>query len=94
MTQPICTRSVGTSACSQLSRRIPGPQCTTEKAIDEYTQLLTDQDREEIRADMEALKAVKDGSDPARIKEALQRLEGSAYRIADAIYSNEQKAGG
>jgi len=26
--------------------------------------------------------------EPAKIKEALVRLEGSAYRIADAIYAN------
>jgi len=29
---------------------------------------------------------------PSKVdKEALQRLEGSAYRIADAIYAAEQK---
>jgi hypothetical protein len=32
--------------------------------------------------------------DLARIKEALQRLEGSAYRIADAIYSSQGQDGG
>jgi molecular chaperone DnaK len=30
--------------------------------------------------------------DAAAIKEAFQRLEGSAYRIADAIYSDQSKA--
>ena len=27
-----------------------------------------------------------------KIKEALQRLEGSAYRIADAIYADQAKS--
>ena len=35
---------------------------------------------------------VLSGSDVAAIKEALARLEGSAYRIADAIYA--QQGGG
>ena len=30
--------------------------------------------------------------DPVKIKEALQRLEGSAYRIADAIYADQAKS--
>jgi molecular chaperone DnaK len=34
---------------------------------------------------------LKDGDDPAKVKEALQRLEGSAYRIADAIYADQAK---
>ena len=49
-------------------------------------------DLDEIRADLEALKAVLPGGDPVAIKEALTRLEGSAYRIADAIYG--QQGGG
>jgi molecular chaperone DnaK len=44
---------------------------------------------DEIRADLEALKQALPASDPASIKEALARLEGSAYRIADAIYAQQ-----
>jgi molecular chaperone DnaK len=66
---------------------------TTEKSLEEYASVLTEKDKTEIKADMEHLKTVKASNDLARIKEAHQRLEGSAYRIADAIYADQQKAG-
>jgi molecular chaperone DnaK len=61
---------------------------TTEKALEEYSTLLPSKDMAEIRADLEALKAVVGTEDLPRIKSAVQRLEGSAYRIADALYSS------
>jgi molecular chaperone DnaK len=61
---------------------------TTEKALEEYATLLPSKDMAEIRADLEALKAVVGSEDLPRIKSAVQRLEGSAYRIADALYSS------
>ena len=61
---------------------------TTEKALEEYSTLLPAKDMAEIRADLEALKAVVDSDELVRIKAAVQRLEGSAYRIADALYSS------
>ena len=61
---------------------------TTEKALEEYATLLPSKDMAEIRADLEALKAVVGTEDLPRIKSAVQRLEGSAYRIADALYSS------
>jgi molecular chaperone DnaK len=64
---------------------------TTEKSLEEYASVLSPADAEEIRGDLEALKAVLPTDDLERIKEATQRLEGSAYRIADAIYAAEQK---
>jgi molecular chaperone DnaK len=66
---------------------------TTEKSLEEYASVLTPKDREEIKVDMENLKGLLNTSDPVKLKEALQRLEGSAYRIADAIYNSEQKTG-
>src|SRR2546428_10431278 len=61
---------------------------TTEKALQENSTLLPAKDMAEIRADLEALKAVVGSEDLPRIKAAVQRLEGSAYRIADALYSS------
>jgi molecular chaperone DnaK len=43
----------------------------------------------EIRADLEALKGIVAGEELPKIKAAVQRLEGSAYRIADALYSQD-----
>ncbi len=66
---------------------------TTERSIEEYAHLLKPSERDEIRRDVEELKKVLNGAESARIKDAIQRLEGSAYRIADAIYLDQQKAG-
>ncbi len=66
---------------------------TTERSIEEYAHLLKPNERDEIRRDVEELKKVLPGTEAARIKDAIQRLEGSAYRIADAIYLDQQKAG-
>jgi molecular chaperone DnaK len=71
---------------------------TTEKALEEYATLLPAKDMAEIRADLEALKGVVDSEEAKKIKDAVQRLEGSAYRIADALYSTgddkDKKAAG
>ena len=64
---------------------------TTEKSLEEYASVVSASDVEEIRGDLEALKAVLPTDDLEQIKEATARLEGSAYRIADAIYAAEQK---
>jgi molecular chaperone DnaK len=66
---------------------------TTEKSLEEYSSALKPEDIEEIRADLEALRALLGGEDAAAIKESLTRLEGSAYRIADAIYSQQGTSG-
>jgi molecular chaperone DnaK len=67
---------------------------TTEKALEEYSTLLPEKDMAEIRADLESLIGVKDTEDLAKIKSAVQRLEGSAYRIADALYNSPTADGG
>ena len=60
---------------------------TTEKSLEEYAAMLKESDVNEIKADLENLKRELATNDPAKIKTAYQRLEGSAYRIADAIYA-------
>jgi molecular chaperone DnaK len=77
---------------ADLKNNAEGLVYTTEKSLEEYASALKAEDLDEIRADLEALKAVLPGEDAAAIKEALTRLEGSAYRIADAIYA--QQGGG
>ncbi|HZI08450.1 MAG TPA: Hsp70 family protein, partial [Archangium sp.] len=66
---------------------------TTEKSLEEYGNVLQEKDREEIKADVEHLKELFKGMDAAAIKEAYQRLETSAYRIADALYADQSKSG-
>src|SRR5262249_17749977 len=66
---------------------------TTERSLEEYSSLLKEDAREEIKRDLEELRKTLPESDPVRLKASIQRLEGSAYRIADAIYLDQQKAG-
>ena len=56
--------------------------------------LLTPKDVRDIKADLENLKQVMKQDDPAKLKDAVQRLESSAYRIADAIYADQAKTSG
>jgi len=83
---------------ADLKNNADGLIYTTEKALEEYATLLPAKDMAEIRADLEALKKVYQTDDVAKIRAAVQRLEGSAYRIADALYSSsdskEKKAAG
>ncbi len=74
---------------ADLKNNAEGLVYTTEKSLEEYASALTAGDLAEIHADLQALKAVMSGTDATSIKEALTRLEGSAYRIADAIYGQQ-----
>ncbi len=77
---------------ADLRNNAEGLVYTTEKSLEEYASALAPDDLAEIHADLGALKGVLEGGDAAVIKDALARLEGSAYRIADAIYA--QQGGG
>ena len=79
---------------ADLRNSADGLLYTTEKSLEEYSNVLNQADIAEIRADMEALRKVLNTAEPAALKEAVQRLEGSAYRIADAIYSDQEKTAG
>ncbi len=79
---------------AELRNSADGLLYTTEKSLDEYSNVLNQNDIAEIRADMEALKGILNTGDAAALKVAVQRLEGSAYRIADAIYAEQEKTAG
>jgi molecular chaperone DnaK len=79
---------------ADLRNNAEGLVYTTEKSLEEYASVLKPEDLLEIRSDLDALKAILPvEQEPARIKEALVRLEGSAYRIADAIYASNGSDG-
>jgi molecular chaperone DnaK len=74
---------------ADLKNNAEGLIYTTEKSVEEYASALKPEDLAEIHADLEALKAILGGTDVVAIKDAFSRLEGSAYRIADAIYAQQ-----
>ncbi|PZR18663.1 MAG: molecular chaperone DnaK [Archangium gephyra] len=76
---------------ADLRNNADGLIYTTEKSLEEYATLLGDKDKGEIKSDLENLKKQLGTNEPARIQDAIKQLEGSAYRIADAIYNAESK---
>jgi molecular chaperone DnaK len=74
---------------ADLRNNAEGLIYTTEKSLEEYASALKQEDLDEIRADLLALPELLAAGDPAAIREGLARLEGSAYRIADAIYAQQ-----
>jgi molecular chaperone DnaK len=76
---------------ADLRNSAEGLVYTTEKSLEEYASVLKPEDLLEIRSDLDALRAILSATEPSKIKEALVRLEGSAYRIADAIYASSSQ---
>lgn len=76
---------------ADLRNNADGLIYTTEKSLEEYASMLGEKDRDEIKADLGNLRTQLETQDAGKIRSAIKQLEGSAYRIADAIYSAEQK---
>jgi molecular chaperone DnaK len=71
---------------ADLRNMADGLLYTTEKSLEEYSSMLTEDDIDDIKEDLEAVRAVYDSNDVDKIKAAIQRLEGSSHRIAEAMY--------
>jgi molecular chaperone DnaK len=65
---------------------------TSEKSLEEYGHVLSDQDRNDISVFLTELKAVLEGSDITAIKEAIKRLEAASHKMAEAMYSEAADA--
>jgi len=67
---------------------------TSKNAVEECAELVPDEILDEVRADIENLRALVDGEgDAVGIREALQQLELSAYKIAEAMYGTDDSGG-
>ena len=62
---------------------------TTEKSLEAYGEMLDPKEVEEILKDCEALRQSLETDDADKIREAHERLEESAYRIAETLYRAE-----
>ncbi|MEM7603989.1 MAG: molecular chaperone DnaK [Myxococcota bacterium] len=68
---------------------------TSEQAADECAELVPDEVITQVRDDAQALRELVDGTgDAIAIRDALQALELSAYRIAESMYAEEEVAEG
>jgi molecular chaperone DnaK len=61
---------------------------TTETSLENYGDMISPLDVEEIRNDMETLRMAMTSIDPDEIRLAIDNLQQSAYRIADAMYAD------
>jgi molecular chaperone DnaK len=63
---------------------------TTDQALDGYVDLIEDATiLEEVRASVVALRQELQGGDVSSIREAYQRLEGAAFKLAESVYGGE-----
>jgi molecular chaperone DnaK len=63
---------------------------TTEQALDGYVDLIKDVTiLEEVRASVGVLRQELQGGDVSSIREAYQRLEGAAFKLAESVYGGE-----
>jgi len=67
---------------------------TTEKSLEEYGHVVTEQDLADIKAYLIALKEVIERDDIAVIKDAIKKLETSSHRMAEAMYAEASEAMG
>jgi molecular chaperone DnaK len=63
---------------------------TTDQALDGYVDLIEDATiLEEVRKSVVALRQELQGGDVSSIREAYQRLEGAAFKLAESVYGAE-----
>ncbi len=62
---------------------------TTEKAMDDMKDNLTDDDRAKIQPEIDALKAVKDGEDLEAIKAATEKLTTVSQEVFGRVYQEQ-----
>ncbi len=65
---------------------------TSEKSLEEYGHVLSDQDRQDISVFLGELKKIIDGNDVTAIKESIKRLEAASHKMAEAMYSEAADA--
>jgi molecular chaperone DnaK len=61
---------------------------TSKRAVEEYGQMVSEEDLQVIQADIDELQKAVEGSDIDLIYELKTQLEASAYRIAEVMYAS------
>ena len=73
----------------ELRNKAEGLMYSTERSLAEYADVLDATVLSEISSDVEALRDSLESEDAEELALAIENLEQSAYRIADAIYSTD-----
>jgi len=60
---------------------------TSERAVAEFSDIATPELMDEVRLDIAALKEALEGGDAISMRESLQKLELSAYKMAESMYA-------
>jgi len=76
-------------ALAEKKNAAEGLLYTAEKSLEAYGDMFAPDELEQIRKDCERLREAIKGDDPVVIQEAHERLEESAYRIAETLYRAE-----
>ena len=63
---------------------------TVEKTMKEYGDKIGPQERQEVEAALEDLRKIKDGDDKDAILQAVERLEASSHKLAEAMYQQSR----
>ena len=66
----------------------------TEKSLKEMGDKVPAADRANIEAALNQLKSVKDGDDVEAVKKAIEGLQQVSHKLAEAMYAENQQAGG
>jgi molecular chaperone DnaK len=77
---------------AELRNNADGLIYTTERAIEEYAHVLTLDDVEQIRMDLNNLRQELPREEYEGLRQAVQRLELSSHKIADAMYAEASAA--
>jgi molecular chaperone DnaK len=67
---------------------------TSDRAFYEYAHVLAEEDRALLAQDLAEAKAAAEGSDLAAMQAVMHRLEASAQKIAEALYTLPEGSGG
>ena len=77
---------------AELRNNADGLIYTTEKALEEYAHVLGPADIDQIRVDLSNLSQELEREDYDALRAAVQRLELSSHKIADAMYAEASEA--
>ncbi|MCK4514910.1 MAG: Hsp70 family protein, partial [Spirochaetaceae bacterium] len=66
----------------------------TEKSLSDFSEKITEEDRQNIRNAISELKTAMESNDSAAIKEKTEALKQASFKLAEEVYKSTQAEGG